>query len=98
MAVAAKPVHRCRRMSMLRSARAAWSAAGDASPLGRPQLWVKEGTSHEPTCCRGLARTVNKGHRPERDVSGELSYTRVYVKRDDRWQAVLSQYTRPGMP
>ena len=44
------------------------------------------------------ARTVNKGHRQERDVSGEFSYTRVYVKRGGRWQAVLSQYTRPAMP
>ncbi len=39
------------------------------------------------------ARTVNKGHRQERDVSGEFSYTRVYVKRDGRWQAVLSHST-----
>ena len=44
------------------------------------------------------ARTVNKGHRRERDVSGDFSYTRVYVKRDGRWQAVLSQYTRPATP
>jgi ketosteroid isomerase-like protein len=44
------------------------------------------------------ARTVNKGHRQERDVSGEFSYTRVYVKREGRWQAVLSQYTRPATP
>jgi ketosteroid isomerase-like protein len=43
-------------------------------------------------------RTVNKGHRRERDVGGEFSYTRVYVKRDGRWQAVLSQYTRPSTP
>ena len=42
------------------------------------------------------ARTINKGHRRDRDVSGEFSYTRVYVKRDGRWQAVLSQYTRPA--
>jgi len=41
------------------------------------------------------ARTINKGHRRERDVSGEFRYTRVYVKREGRWQAVLSQYTRP---
>ena len=40
-------------------------------------------------------RTVNKGHRQQRDVSGEFSYSRVYVRRGDRWQAVLSQYTRP---
>jgi ketosteroid isomerase-like protein len=39
-------------------------------------------------------RTINKGHRQQRDVSGEFRYTRVYVKRGDRWQAVLSQYTR----
>jgi hypothetical protein len=44
------------------------------------------------------ALTVNKGHRQERDVSGDFSYTRVYVKRDGRWQAVLSQYTRPATP
>ena len=42
MAVAAKPVHRRRRMSMLRSARTALSVAGDARPLGPPQLWVKK--------------------------------------------------------
>lgn len=40
-------------------------------------------------------RTVNKGHRRERDASGDFSYTRVYVKRNGRWQAVLSHYTRP---
>jgi len=44
------------------------------------------------------AVTVNKGHRRERAVSGDFSYTRVYVKRDGRWQAVLSQYTRPSTP
>jgi ketosteroid isomerase-like protein len=42
--------------------------------------------------------TVNKGHRQERDVSGEFSYTRVYVQRNGQWQAVLSQYTRPTVP
>ncbi|HWU54863.1 MAG TPA: nuclear transport factor 2 family protein [Rhizomicrobium sp.] len=40
------------------------------------------------------ARTINKGHRRQRDVSGAFSYTRVYVKRNGHWQAVLSQYTR----
>jgi ketosteroid isomerase-like protein len=40
--------------------------------------------------------TVNKGRRRERDVSGEFSYSRVYVKRNGRWQAVLSHYTRPS--
>lgn len=44
------------------------------------------------------ARTVNVGHRQARDVSGEFSYTRVYVKRDGTWRAVLSQYTRPATP
>jgi ketosteroid isomerase-like protein len=44
------------------------------------------------------ARTINKGHRQKRDVSGEFSYTRVYVKRGGRWQAVLSQYTRLMTP
>jgi hypothetical protein len=44
------------------------------------------------------ARTINKGHRQQRDVSGEFSYTRVYVKRGGHWQAVLSQYTRPVAP
>jgi len=43
-------------------------------------------------------RTINKGHRQQRDVSGEFSYTRVYVKLDGRWQAELSQYTRPATP
>ena len=38
--------------------------------------------------------TINKGHRGERDVSGEFSFTRVYVKRNGLWQAVLAQYTR----
>lgn len=42
------------------------------------------------------ARTINRGHRGERDVSGEFSYTRVYVRRDGQWRAVLSQYTRPS--
>lgn len=42
--------------------------------------------------------TINKGHRQQRDVSGEFRYTRVYVKRGGRWQAVLSQYTRPVTP
>jgi ketosteroid isomerase-like protein len=44
------------------------------------------------------ARTINKGHRQQRDVSGEFRYTRVYVKRGGHWQAVLSQYTRPMAP
>jgi ketosteroid isomerase-like protein len=44
------------------------------------------------------AHTVNVGHRHARDVSGEFSYTRVYVKRDGVWRAVLSQYTRPATP
>jgi hypothetical protein len=44
------------------------------------------------------ALTVNKGHRRERDISRDFSYTRVYVKRDGRWQAVLSHYTRPSTP
>lgn len=43
-------------------------------------------------------RTINKGHRQQRDVSGEFSYTRVYVKLNGRWQAELSQYTRPTKP
>jgi len=38
--------------------------------------------------------TVNKGRRGERDVSGTFRYTRVWVKRRDNWQVVLSQYTR----
>ena len=40
-------------------------------------------------------QTINKGRRGERDVSGEFSFTRVYVKRNGQWQAVLAQYTRP---
>jgi ketosteroid isomerase-like protein len=43
-------------------------------------------------------RTINKGHRQQRDVSGEFRYTRVYVKRDGQWRAVLSQYTQPVAP
>jgi hypothetical protein len=41
-----------------------------------------------------VGRTTNEGRRGDRDVSGDFRYTRIYVKRDDRWQAVLSQYTR----
>jgi len=37
----------------------------------------------------------HKGNKREREVGGEFTYTRVYVKRDGRWQAVLSQYARP---
>ncbi len=44
------------------------------------------------------ALTINKGHRQQRDVSGEFRYTRVYVKRAGHWRAVLSQYTRPVTP
>ncbi|MRT55584.1 DUF4440 domain-containing protein [Enterobacteriaceae bacterium RIT693] len=39
--------------------------------------------------------TINKGHRGERDVSGVFAYTRIYVKENGIWQAVLAQYTRP---
>lgn len=42
--------------------------------------------------------TTNTGHRGDRDVSGAFRYTRIYVKRDGRWQAVLSQYTRASPP
>ena len=41
-----------------------------------------------------LGRTINEGHRGNRDVGGDFRYTRIYVKRDGRWQAVLAQYTR----
>jgi ketosteroid isomerase-like protein len=41
-------------------------------------------------------RTTNEGRRGDRDVSGDFRYTRIYVKRDGRWQAVLSQYTSIG--
>ncbi len=41
-----------------------------------------------------VGRTINEGHRGDRDVSGDFRYTRIYVKRDGRWQAVLAQYTR----
>ena len=44
------------------------------------------------------ALTVNKGHRQERNVSGDFSYTRVYVKRDGRWQAVLSRSAPSSTP
>jgi unsaturated rhamnogalacturonyl hydrolase len=43
-----------------------------------------------------VGRTTNEGRRGDRDVSGDFRYTRIYVKRDGRWQAVLSQYTRIG--
>jgi unsaturated rhamnogalacturonyl hydrolase len=48
---------------------------------------------HGPTAVV-VGRTTNEGRRGDRDVSGAFRYTRIYVKRDDRWQAVLSQYTR----
>jgi ketosteroid isomerase-like protein len=41
-----------------------------------------------------VGRTINEGHRGERDVSGDFRYTRIYVKRNGLWQAVLAQYTR----
>ncbi len=45
-----------------------------------------------------VARTTNEGHRGDRDVSGDFRYTRIYVKRNGRWQAVLAQYTRIAGP
>ena len=45
-----------------------------------------------------VGRTVNEGRRGERDVSGDFRYTRIYVKRNGRWQAVLAQYTRIPAP
>ena len=48
---------------------------------------------HGPTAVV-VGRTTNEGRRGDRDVSGAFRYTRIYVKRDGRWQAVLSQYTR----
>ena len=45
-----------------------------------------------------VGRTVNDGRRGDRDVSGDFRYTRVYVKRDGRWQVVLAQYTRIAQP
>lgn len=41
-----------------------------------------------------VGRSSNDGRRGERDVSGDFRYTRIYARRDGRWQAVLSQYTR----
>ena len=41
-----------------------------------------------------VGRTINEGHRGDRDVSGDFRYTRIYVKRNGNWQAVLAQYTR----
>jgi ketosteroid isomerase-like protein len=41
-----------------------------------------------------VGRTINEGHRGGRDVSGDFRYTRIYVKRNGNWQAVLAQYTR----
>lgn len=38
--------------------------------------------------------TINQGHRGSRDVSGQFAYTRVYLKNNGAWRAVLSQYTR----
>jgi len=41
-----------------------------------------------------VGRTINEGHRRDRDVSGDFRYTRIYVKRNGRWQAIMAQYTR----
>jgi ketosteroid isomerase-like protein len=41
-----------------------------------------------------VGRTTNEGRRGDRDVSGDFRYTRIYVKRNGNWQAVLAQYTR----
>jgi ketosteroid isomerase-like protein len=41
-----------------------------------------------------VGRTINEGRRGDRDVSGDFRYTRIYIKRNGRWQAVLAQYTR----
>ena len=45
-----------------------------------------------------VGRTINEGHRGDRDVSGDFRYTRIYVHRNGRWQAVLAQYTRITPP
>jgi ketosteroid isomerase-like protein len=45
-----------------------------------------------------VGRTINEGHRGNRDVSGDFRYTRIYVKRNGSWQAVLAQYTRIAVP
>ena len=39
--------------------------------------------------------TINNGYRGDRDVSGVFAYTRVYIKENNLWRAVMAQYTRP---
>jgi ketosteroid isomerase-like protein len=41
-----------------------------------------------------IGRTINEGHRGDRDLGGQFRYTRVYVKRNGQWQVVSAQYTR----
>jgi ketosteroid isomerase-like protein len=45
-----------------------------------------------------VGRTLNEGRRGDRDVSGDFRFTRIYVKRNRRWQVVLAQYTRVLLP
>ena len=56
-------------------------------PGGPPRLWKSAVVKGHCTAV-GQVRGV--------DVSGELRYTDVYVKREGRWQAVASQITRIG--
>jgi hypothetical protein len=48
------------------------------------------------SCCVGLA--TRKGVMDGKDISAGIRYTRVYVRRDGRWQVVQFQQTRvvPG--
>jgi uncharacterized RmlC-like cupin family protein len=39
-----------------------------------------------------------RGRSEGQDVSGEYRYTRVYVKRDGRWQIVASHFSRGASP
>jgi ketosteroid isomerase-like protein len=44
-------------------------------------------------CAVALARTVLKGRSKGQEFGGEYPYLRVWVKRNDRWQAVATQST-----
>src|SRR6266498_3434307 len=39
-------------------------------------------------------RSISKGQDNGKDISGQFRYTRVYVKRQGRWQLVATQITR----
>ncbi|MCA1607485.1 MAG: nuclear transport factor 2 family protein [Acidobacteria bacterium] len=44
--------------------------------------------------CVVIGRSTVKGQDKGQDISGQYRYTRVYVKRQRRWQLVANQSTR----